>query len=235
MRIHVFQHVVYENSGVINEWTKEKNHHVTVTQFFKDYKLPNLDDLDWLIVMGGPMGVYDEKEFPWLKEEKIFIKQAIDSGKIVLGICLGSQLIASALGKKVYPNMYKEIGWFKINLTDIAKDNSLFSSFPKELTVFHWHGDTFELPDGASHIAQSEACKNQAFVYKDKVIGLQFHLEVTPLLLQGMTDNGFDELVEDRYIHSEEQIINGKKYCKLNNFFIKDLLDNINKNFIAKK
>jgi|YelNatPaOPRAMG01_1025707.scaffolds.fasta_scaffold10362_5 GMP synthase (glutamine-hydrolysing) len=235
MKIHIIQHVEYENPGFIEDWIIEKKHSVSYTKFYKDSELPKLDEFNWLIVLGGPMGVYDEKKFPWLSKEKTFIKQAIENDKIVLGICLGAQLIASSFGWRVYPNLYKEIGWFKITMTVESKYNNLFNFFPEELVVFHWHGDTFELPKGLTNIAQSEACKNQAFVYKEKVIGLQFHLEVTPQSLQNMITNGEDELVEDKYIHTEEQILNGKRYCRQNNNLLRNLLDKIANNFGEEK
>lgn len=231
MKIHIIQHVEYESPGFIEDWIIEKKYLISFTKFYKDFELPGIDEFDWLIIMGGPMSVYDEKKFTWLEKEKIFIKKAIENDKIVLGICLGAQLIASSLGGKVYPNLYKEIGWFRINMNDNSKINKLFNDFSDEAIVFHWHGDTFELPEGAINMAQSEACKNQAFVYKEKIIGLQFHIEVTPRLLQNMVTNGNDELVDDKYIQTEEQILNGQRYCRQNNNLLRNLLDNIIENF----
>ncbi len=231
MRIHILQHEKFEGPGYIEDWIRGKNHELTYTRFYENSELPASDGFDFLIIMGGSMSVNDEQRFPWLKQEKQFIKSAIENGKIVLGICLGAQLIASSLGKKVFPNLYKEIGWFEITLTPEAKGNKLFDFFPNETNVFHWHGDTFDLPDNATHIAASQGCRNQAFVYKDKVIGLQFHIEATESLLRSMAANGLDELVEDKYIQTEEQLLNGIRFCRQNNTLLKHLLNRLEEEF----
>jgi len=177
--IAVIMHVPFEGLGCIEQWITKNNHSVTYIRLYEKHELPDMNAIDWLIVMGGPMGVYDEAIYPWLSEEKTFIKQAIEAGKTVLGICLGSQLIAEVLGAKVYPNKQKEIGWFDVALSERAKTDSLFAGFEDKFPVFHWHGDTFDLPEGSKHLISSEVCKNQAFLYNDKVLGLQFHFEVT--------------------------------------------------------
>jgi GMP synthase-like glutamine amidotransferase len=160
MRSHIFQHVPFEGPGSIEPWLKAAGHQITRTPFFIDGStLPAIPDIDSLIIMGGPMSANDEQLFPWLSQEKAFIRQAIDAGKPVLGICLGAQLIASAMGAGVYPNNF---------------------SFPPSVNVFHWHGETFDLPSGAIHLASSDACRLQAFQLGTSVIGLQFHLETTP-------------------------------------------------------
>jgi len=154
------------------------------------------------------MGVYDEDEYPWLKDEKKFIERSIKSGKKILGICLGAQLIADVLGGKVYKNRYKEIGWFDVQLTSEGKKSKFFSDLPERFTAFHWHGDTFEIPDGAVHTARSEACENQAFVYEDRVVGLQFHLETDLQTAKGLIENSEEELKEKGiYIQSPEYIL----------------------------
>ena len=138
----------------------DRGHQLSSTHFYLGNPLPSVAEFDWLIVMGGPMGVYDEIEFPWLKGEKSFIQESIDSGKIVLGICLGAQLIANALGARVFKNPYREIGWFPIERKLNTTDSILADVFPEELEVFHWHGDTYELPKGARLLVSSEACRN---------------------------------------------------------------------------
>ncbi len=160
MRIHYLQHKPYESLGCIEEWISKSRHSLSATKFYEDTSLPKFSDFDFLIIMGGPMGVYDEDKYPWLKDEKKFIKESINDNKIVLGICLGSQLIADSLGSKVYKNKFKEIGWFPVK---IKNEHKFFNSLPEEIITAHWHGDTFDLPDGAVHIAESSACKNQAF------------------------------------------------------------------------
>src|SRR5262249_47695751 len=137
-----------------------------------------LQEIDLVVVLGGPMNIYEEDKFPWLIAEKKFIRQAIEEKLAVLGLCLGSQLIADVLGAKIYPNDEKEIGWFPVEVTEAALKHRLFSHWPNFFTPFHWHGDTFDLPEGAIHLARSQACRNQAFLYQDRVVGLQFHLEI---------------------------------------------------------
>jgi GMP synthase (glutamine-hydrolysing) len=128
--------------------------------------------------MGGPMNIYEYRNHPWLREEKRFIREAIESGRRVLGICLGAQLIADVLGAKIYQNDTFEIGWFPVRFAEAKKAAPVFANFPDQLTVLHWHGDTFDLPPGAAHLAESDACKNQAFAFGPKVAALQFHIEM---------------------------------------------------------
>jgi len=126
LRIHYFQHVEHEGLGSIEEWIRSSGHSSRATKFFEKTDLPELTDFDWLIVMGGSMSVNDEGEYPWLSDEKKFIKKAIDAGKTVLGICLGSQLVSSALGAQVYKNQEKEIGWYDIETSCFARSSKLF-------------------------------------------------------------------------------------------------------------
>jgi GMP synthase-like glutamine amidotransferase len=159
--------------------------------------------------MGGPMSVNDEDDFPWLVSEKQFIREAINAGKPVLGICLGAQLIASAAGARVYRNSVKEIGWFPIYGTS-SEDGAIFSFLPS-VKVFHWHGETFDLPSGATRLAKSDGCENQAFQIGKSVIGLQFHLETTPKAAREIVSHCRDELVPSRYIQTKEEILSAKR------------------------
>jgi GMP synthase-like glutamine amidotransferase len=210
-RIHYFQHVPFEGLGSIEDWISLNGHSLSVTKLFEKAEFPEISDIDWLIVMGGPMNVYYEKQFPWLIDEKRFIRQAIDSGKTVLGICLGSQLISAALGAKVYKNRENEIGWFEIQLTPLAQSGNLFFDMGSRIKVFHWHGDTFDLPENAIHLAYSDCTKNQAYVYKNRVLALQFHLEPTLDSLMQMIEGGRDELIEGRYVQTEKELLANKK------------------------
>ena len=185
---------------------------------------------DFLIVMGGPMSVHDEDKYPWLKKEKEFIRSAIENKKIVIGICLGSQLIAEVLGSKVYQNKEKEIGWFPIKFSHSENSNKILNSLPQELEVFHWHGDTFNLPKSSIHLAESKCTKNQAFVL-DKIIGLQFHLEITEKGLEKMINYCKGELDGSGFVQSEDEIKNSNFLCKKNNEFMFKLLDNITETF----
>ena len=212
LRIHYLQHVHFEDLGCIEDWAVSKGHRLTSTKFYEKELLPELSEFDWLIVMGGPMGVYDFEKYEWLSGEKEFIGKAIQNGKIVLGICLGAQLIASALSAKVYPNTEKEIGWFPISLAQDSVATILFGESGDSFPVFHWHGDTFDLPPNATRIASSEICPNQAFIYAEKVIGLQFHFEVTEKSLQRMITFCGEELVDGKYIQSVQEIISHNRF-----------------------
>ncbi len=207
MNIHYFQHVPFEGLGSIENWARKPDHKMTATRFYEDHKLPFIDICDMLIVMGGPMSVHDEDKYDWLTEEKRFIEKAIIRGKKVIGICLGAQLIAEVLGSKVYKNKEKEIGWMPIELTPEGKKANVFSDFTDNQTVFHWHGDTFDLPNGAVQLARTEACEQQAFLYDNHVLGLQFHLETTEETVMAMIENCKDDLAQTgNYIQSIEAL-----------------------------
>ncbi|WP_053182162.1 type 1 glutamine amidotransferase [Sunxiuqinia dokdonensis] len=234
-RIHCLQHVPFEGLGYIESWIKEKQHHLTYTHFYEDqYQLPALDQFDWLIVMGGPMGVYDFDQYPWLKAEKNFIEKAIFANKTVLGICLGSQLIASALGTKIFSNDQKEIGWFEVQLTPEGKRHFLFDGAPETFKVFHWHGDTYKLPEDATHLALSAACANQAFAYSDTVLGLQFHLEITPDSLHDMLEAGESDLITNTYVQSKQQILADQTSVTKNNELLIALLNKLDERSQSK-
>jgi GMP synthase-like glutamine amidotransferase len=217
MNAHYFQHVPFEDIGSIRPWLKAAGYKITGTPFFKSANLPDPGDVDLLIVMGGPMSVNDKNNFPWLIPEKQFIRNMIQSGKPVLGICLGAQLIASAMGTTVYKNVAKEIGWFPIQGIP-SVDNAHFR-FPPSAEVFHWHGETFELPPGAIHLARSEGCEHQAFQFGRSVIGLQFHLETTPESAREIVTHCRNELVPSAFVQTESEILDvaPEKYRSINN------------------
>lgn len=225
--IHTLMHVPYEGLGCIEDWIIQKGHKLSYTKFYESYSLPNVDEIDALIIMGGPMSVYEEKSFNWLAEEKAFIHEAIEKGKIVLGICLGSQLIAEVLGARVYPNKQKEIGWFNVKQTEIGKSNAILYGIEDEFSVFHWHGDTYDLPPHSEHLFYTDVCRNQAFIFNNKVLGLQFHFEVTEVTLQGMVENGKAELKTEATIQSETTIVENKNYIVSNNLKMNKILDNL--------
>ena len=163
--------------------------------------------MERLVVMGGPMNIYEEDRYPWLIREKAFIADAIAQGKLILGVCLGAQLIADVLGGPVSSNQFKEIGWLPVSLTAAAASSPLFSNLPPEFIAFHWHGDTFQIPPGAVHAASSSGCAHQAFAYTNKVVGLQFHLESTTSSIQKLIDNCHDELVSEPYIQTPAEML----------------------------
>ena len=211
MKVHVLQHVPSEGLGSIEAWLEKIAATVTFTYFFESAELPAVHELDLVIALGGPMSVNDEIELPWLRAEKKFIREAIDNGKAVLGICLGSQLIANALGARVSANFHKEIGWFPVAAVPHSKDAF---QLPASVNVFHWHGETFEMPQGAVHLARSAACENQGFQWGRRVIGLQFHLETTADSARSFVeeDDGVEladslELEAGLYIQTAQQIL----------------------------
>jgi GMP synthase-like glutamine amidotransferase len=212
VRVQVFQHVPFEDLGSIRPWLVARGADVHYTRFFAHDPLPSVDDFDALIVLGGPMSVNDEALHPWLTQEKQLLRDAIAHDRPILGICLGAQLIASALGARVYPNAVKEIGWFPLRGVPISPSSSAAASqpkfqFPAESIVFHWHGDTFDLPEGAIRLASTAVCQNQAFQLTRNVLGLQFHLETTPESAKLMIEHGADELVTAPYIQTAAQML----------------------------
>jgi GMP synthase-like glutamine amidotransferase len=155
------------------------------TCMYEDQSLPSIHGIDSLVVMGGPMGVGDDDEYPWLTLEKEFIESVIKRGIPVLGVCLGAQLIANVLGAEVTKNVHEEIGWFPVKRTKGLVDERM-ENLPISFDALHWHSDTFDIPNGAKNFITSEACANQGFVYGDSVLALQFHLEMLPSHVQSI-------------------------------------------------
>jgi len=230
MRLHYLQHVPFENPGSILIWAKENGHTITDTQLYNKDTLPKQQDFDWLVVMGGPMNIYEEEHYPWLADEKVFIREAVASGKVIIGLCLGGQLIADVIGGKVTQNPKKEIGWFPIRLTEEAQLTPLFSFFPKQPVVFQWHGDTFSLlPEDALCIADSDACLHQAFIYKKRVFGFQYHMENTLAIIEGLVENCRGEMVPDLYVQTPEELLAHPEYIEQNNQWMNLFLTQLEK------
>lgn len=204
MNVQVLQHAPFEGLAGLAPLLEDKGAIVHTTPFYDGAQLPPLGSLDLVIAMGGPMSVNDEAEFPWLRDEKQFLRDAIKRGVPVLGVCLGAQLIANALDARVYRNAQKEIGWFPIEAVDGPGD---VFRFPETLEVFHWHGETFDLPAGAVHLAQSEACKHQAFQVGRRTLALQFHIEVTPRAVADFVDNCGNDLSPAPFVQSRDKIL----------------------------
>jgi len=204
MNFHCLKHVPFEGPGNIGRWAMNHGHGLVVTNAWQ-YEFPEEKWYDVLVVMGGPMSANDE-HMVWLKQEKKIIERAISKNKKVIGICLGAQLIADVLGAKVYKNPEKEIGWFEVELTPGGRKNPLFQDFPDSFNVFQWHGETFDLPENAVHLAKSEGCANQAFLYDGNVLGLQFHIEGMKQGLMQMMANSLNEMTPGRYVQSEDEI-----------------------------
>ncbi len=208
MKIKFLQHVSFENAANIESWALSRSNSISSIRVYENEPFVGVDEFDMLAVMGGPMNIYEYDKHPWLTSEKQFIEETIKAGKLVIGVCLGAQLIADVLGAKVYKNKESEIGWFNVSLTKEAEQSRIFSGSEKEFPVFQWHGDTFSIPVGARPLAKSIACANQAFEYNDgRVLALQFHLETTQTSMNALLENCADEIKPDcAFIQSAEQI-----------------------------
>lgn len=226
MKFLVILHANYEGPGLIREWISLQNHSMEQVFAWDLKDSPGEYDFDALIVMGGPMGVHDEEKFSWLIHEKEFIKKVIQLGGKILGICLGSQLLSHCLGARVFKNTQAEIGWFQIK-----KRFFMHSWFPifddqERECVFHWHGDTYDLPEGSIPLFESDGCKNQAYSFEERILALQFHPEVTEELIQAFIEHGKDEIKPAQYIQSESRMLsNYKLYGEASGTFLYDLLD----------
>jgi GMP synthase-like glutamine amidotransferase len=227
MNVLIVQHVDIEGPGLIEYCLNQKRIRHQVLCLGSDVRLPKPEGFTHIILLGGPMNVYEEDRYPFLKDEDLFIKETIQRGKFVLGICLGAQLIAKALGAKVFKAPAKEIGWYDVSLTGIALKDPLFSDLPKTFPVFQWHEDTFEIPRSAKLIATSSSVPHQAFRYADNAYGLQFHLEVTEEMIQewmktyeeelkGLQPPLFSKLkiLTDTKIEIENSTRNGMKFLE---------------------
>lgn len=226
-RIHILQHVPFEGPGNIEKWAFTHGFEVDVTHMWEYLLLPRPEEYDWLIILGGPMNIHEEAAYPWLKHEKAFLQQAIVYDKTILGICLGAQLLADALGAKVYPNAQKEIGWFPVTWTSAAQEHRIFQGLPKNPLVFHWHGDTFDLPAGAVHLASTEGCTNQAFLHGDRIIGLQFHPETTPLSVKLLTEHCKSDCLEGPYVQSPAELFSTQTYFDTLEAMLNTLFNNL--------
>lgn len=226
MDIHVLQHVPYEGPGIIREWAKKNNHKVHMYPVFQEnVSWPDFRSDDVLVVMGGPMNVYEEEKYPWLTDEKSLIRETVSTGRKTLGICLGAQLIADVIGGSVVRNDHTEIGWFPIRWTKSASNLSFFKHSSEEMLVYHWHGDRFELPSGVELLAESEGCSHQAFKYEDHVLGFQFHAEMREQDARQLIEHSRDELNPGPFIQTEEQMLANPEWFVDTNKWMEQFLD----------
>lgn len=226
MNICFFQHVPYESPGYILNWAKEKAHSVSFINFYEDPTMPGMKSVDALVIMGGPMNLGDvSDEYSWLEEECDYVKQYIKSGRKVLGICLGSQMIADALGAKVYRNKHTEIGWHKVIVDQSQVPSGYSGIFPDEFVSFHWHGFTFDIPKNYPGFIRSEATPNQAFV-KGNVAAFQFHPEITKEGILKLVEQN-EDVFKERYpfIQSRNEIIKADGHLEQNKTLLFNFLD----------
>ena len=230
MHVHYLKHVPYEGLGSIENILVSKGCTLSHTCMYQDQSLPSIHDIDALIVMGGPMGVKDEDEFPWLTLEKGFVESIIQRDVPVLGVCLGAQLIADVLGAAVTKNPYEEIGWFPVKRTKGLQDERV-EDLPTSFDAIHWHKDTFDIPSGASNFFVSEGCANQGFVYGESVLGLQFHLELLPSNVYAIYQESGNPDKSGQYIQSlDEMLAPADKYQRAGK-----ILEDLFEAFIFKK
>lgn len=233
MQVFIFQHVEFEGPGAILPYLQSKGHEVHIVRLYAGDKIPHEDDVDFAILMGGPMSVLDEARYPYFMKEKELCRDMVQMGKPILGICLGAQMIACAFGAAIKKNPEKEIGWYPITL------NEKFSRelhLPSSINVFHWHGETFNIPDVAEPFASSQACKNQAFML-GSAIALQFHLEATLDSMESMLNNGSKEIESSvaqgcKFVQNADEI---RKFSKQNKDIANDVLAKILDYMLEKK
>lgn len=229
MRIHYLMHVPFEGLGSMEPWFVARGHSISRTRLFAGEALPDAGMVDWLVVMGGPMSVNDEAAHPWLVDEKRFIETCVRRGAPTLGICLGGQLIASVLGARVTRNREPEIGWFPVALTSQGAGLDLLRGWSGRFEAYHWHGETFDIPSGAAHAASSDACANQAFVYGDRVVGLQFHLETQPSGVADLCAHCADELVAAPHVQSAAEMLGRHEHFRTIRVLSDRLLERLEK------
>jgi GMP synthase (glutamine-hydrolysing) len=223
MRIAILQHAEFEGPGEIAVWAALRGHSVRVRHLHRGDALPAFEEFDLLVIMGGEMNIYQYRFWPWLKEESTFISSALALGKKAVGICLGAQFLADALGARVVQNAHVELGWMLVTWT--AEARTAFPGLPAAATVLHWHGDTFGLPPGATRLAASEACPEQGFLVKDKCLGLQFHMEVDPSLVKEFVASQ-SESPRGPYVQAGEAILaKASAHCDVNRALLHGMLD----------
>jgi len=224
MNIHWLQHVPFEGLGRLAGEIAHRGHALSCSRLYLQEALPSPSSFDMLIIMGGPMNIFDDAGHPWLAEERRFIRQCVDRHKTVLGICLGAQLLADALGGTVSANAEREIGWYEIHRSDSLPER-LAAILPSRLAVLHWHGDTFSLPPEAVPLYSSAACANQAFIAHDRMVGLQFHLEMGHGELQILADHCGDELQPRRWVQNRQELLAGIHHAERTLPVLQKLLD----------
>jgi GMP synthase (glutamine-hydrolysing) len=215
MRVHALIHAPFEGLGVIRNWLSEKNHFLQETHTYRGDLLPRIENFDWLIIMGGPQSLQELDKYPYLKDELRLITQALQGNKLILGICLGAQLIAEALGAKTVTSPETEIGVYPLQLTETGYTDPIMRHFPDPFNATHWHHDMPGLPDDATVLASSSGCPRQIIRFRRGVYGLQCHLELTQTDIGKMIDHDSQDLVAGRYTQTKYELLN-HNYTEVN-------------------
>lgn len=233
MRLHLLEHDPIEFPRTnITRWAERKGFECRMTEVFAGHQLPALEHVDWLMIMGGSQHAWDEDVNPWLRTEKAFIARALDQGKIILGICLGAQLLAQALGGRLYSNETAEIGWYPVRLTEEGQESFLFRGIPETFVTFHWHSDHFTLPPGCVRLAESPPTPNQAFIRPGlPVAGVQFHPEYTREMVSGHARRYGREWPLGPYSEGEERVLRKTEAMPEPYWLMERLLDNMLETF----
>lgn len=224
-RVLILQHEPFVSLGSIQEYLLDKNISFSVLQLFENPRFPEISLFQGLLILGGTMNIDQEMIYPWLKKEKLYIKEAIKQKKRILAICLGAQLIADVLGARVYKNRYDEIGWFPLILTKQREKSDPLRSIKEESFLFQSHSYAFDLPPAARHLASSAATPNQAFLIDDHVLALQFHPEVTYDSLDLLFRHSASQSFSGPFVQKFEVILQQKKYLSQTKSIMFSLLD----------
>lgn len=235
MKIHCLVHLEFETLGNIREWACSKGYSISVSMPSANSFFPQPDDFDLLIIMGGLMSVYQEAEYQWLKNEKEYVKAVIGCGKAVYGVCFGAQMLSEILGGTVSKNKFREIGWHKVRSLAVIHEDSTLFHVPYDLIAFHWHGDTFTLPEGARRLFESEACMEQGFIYGGNVLAVQFHPEVDEGCVENLILNCSSDLIGGKYIQSEYYIRGRTDLIKSSSDLMFAILDWFEGNIMQKR
>lgn len=221
-KVFALQHIACEGLGIIEKVFQDQGVHYCYIRLDQGEKLPTAEEISGnaLVILGGPMNVYEEERYPYLKEETELIRHGLDAGTPMIGICLGAQLIAKAAGAQVYAGRTKEIGWYPIHLEPAAGEDTLFRQANSEIRVFQWHGDTFDIPEDAVNLASSALFPNQAYRLNNNVYALQFHLEVTREMILAWGEEYEKEIrseevdIQKLYRNTDEEIKNLNRFGK---------------------
>lgn len=233
MKLHLLEHDSEDFSRTnISFWAAEKGHQVNQTFVCNNEELPSVDSFDWLMVMGGSQHAWDEQGNSWLQEEKAFVREALDKGKLILGICFGGQILAEALGGQIFPNEHKEIGWHDVSLNREGRKSFLFQNLPPSFVSFHWHSDHFSLPASCTRLAYSQTSENQAFVCNGRpLVGLQFHPEYTRDMVRYYASEHSQDWVPDVFVSTKDQVLTRTKEIPDNYWLMETLLNNMVQEF----